>query len=83
MGENRERKKAILEENKNIRRLRFCTDLTYALIAQGDLSIEEAYQVIESLKKVALTLFPGKETTFDLIYGSRFKRLLMEKYQMH
>jgi len=83
MSENSERKKAISKENKNIRRLRFCTDLTYALIAQGDLSIEEAYQVIESLKKIALALFPGKETTFDLIYGSRFKRLLMEKYQMH
>jgi len=76
-------KQAIDEENKKHRRLRFCADLSYAIIAQGDLSLEEAYQVIDSLKRVALTLFPGKETAFELIYGSRFRRLLSEKYVLH
>ncbi len=76
-------KEAINEENKRIRRLRFCADLSYAIIAQGDLTLEEAYQVIDSLKRVALTLFPGKATTFELIYGSRFRRLLSEKYTLH
>lgn len=83
MSKDIEKKKAVIEENKKIKRLRFCVDLTYALIAQGDLSIDEAYLAIESLKKVALILFPGKESTFNLVYGSRFKRLLMEKYQLH
>ncbi len=83
MTEDIEKKKAIIEENKKIKRLRFCADLTYALIAQGDPSIDEAYLIIESLKKIALILFPGKESTFNLIYGSRFRRLLMEKYQLH
>ncbi len=81
--EDSEKKKAIEEEEKNIRRLRFCADLSYALIAQGTLSVDEAYQVVEALKRVALTLFPGKETQFELIYGSRFRRLLLEKYQLH
>ena len=74
---------AVEKENKKIRQLRFCTDLTYAVIAQGAISPDEAYVMIESLKKVALTLFPGKEATFNLIYLPRFKHLLMEKYQMH
>ncbi len=77
------KKKAIAEENKKIKQLRFCVDLTYAMIAQGDYSLDDAYLLIESLKKVALTLFPGKDETFDLIYGARFKRLIMEKYQLH
>ncbi len=77
------RKKAIAEENKKIKQLRFCADLTYAMIAQGDYSLDDTYLLIESLKKVALTLFPGKGETFDLIYGARFKRLIMEKYQLH
>ena len=77
------KKKAVVEENKKIRQLRFCADLTYAMIAQGDYALDDAYLLIESLKKVAVTLFPGKEDTFDLIYGSRFKRLIMEKYQLH
>lgn len=83
MGDSIEKKKALIEENRKIKRLRFCADLTYALIAQGDLNIDEAYQVIDSLKKVALSLFPEKEGTFNLVYGTRLRRLLMEKYRMH
>ncbi len=77
------KKKAIAEENKKVKQLRFCVDLTYAMIAQGDYSLDDAYLLIESLKKVAVTLFPGKDKTFDLIYGTRFKRLIMEKYRLH
>lgn len=76
-------KAAVAEENRKIKRLRFCVDLTYAIIAQGDLTLEEAYQAIESLRQVALALFPEKESTFDLIYGSRFRHLLSEKYTLH
>ncbi len=83
MASEESKKKAIAEENKKIRKLRFCADLTYAMIAQGDYSIEDAYLLIESFQRVAMTLFPGKEDVFDLVYRSRFRRLLMEKYQMH
>ncbi|RTZ93686.1 MAG: hypothetical protein DSY91_01685 [Deltaproteobacteria bacterium] len=83
MAHDEKKKKAIAEENKKIKQLRFCVDLTYAMIAQGDYTLDDAYLLIESLKKVALTLFPGKGETFDLIYGARFKHLIMEKYQLH
>jgi hypothetical protein len=33
-------------------------------------------------KHTALQLFPDKEETFDLIYGSRFRRILVEKYRL-
>jgi hypothetical protein len=29
-----------------------------------------------------LTMFPGKELAYDLIYRPRFQRLLQEKYRM-
>jgi hypothetical protein len=83
MDINEKKKKAIAEENKKIKQLRFCVDLTYAMIAQGDYSLDDTYLLVQSLKKVALKLFPDKESTFDLIYGARFKRLIMEKYQLH
>jgi hypothetical protein len=38
--------------------------------------------VVEHAKKTALQLFPDKEETFDLIYGSRFRRVLVEKYRL-
>jgi hypothetical protein len=37
---------------------------------------------VEHAKKTALQLFPDKEETFDLIYGSRFRRVLVEKYRL-
>ena len=83
MTSDKKQNRAVENENRKIKQLRFCADLTYAVIAQGALTPDEAYIMIESLKKVALTLFPGKEKTFDLIYLPRFKRLLVEKFQMH
>jgi len=83
MTSDKKQRKAVENEDRKIRQLRFCADLTYAVIAQGALTPDEAYVMIESLKKAALTLFPGKEKTFDLIYLPRFKHLLVEKFQMH
>jgi hypothetical protein len=47
-----------------------------------DLTLEEARDVVNHAKQTALQLFPDKEETFDLIYGSRFRRILAEKYQL-
>ncbi|MBI2367271.1 MAG: hypothetical protein HYV01_20050, partial [Deltaproteobacteria bacterium] len=49
---------------------------------QVDLSLEEAQDVVNHAKRTALQLFPDKEETFDLIYGPRFRRILVEKYQL-
>jgi len=38
--------------------------------------------VVGHAKRTALQLFPDKEVTFDLIYGSRFRRILTEKYRL-
>jgi hypothetical protein len=75
-------KEALLDEERKLRRLCRAMDLTAALLWRVDLTLEEARDVIDHAKQTALQLFPGKEETFDLIYGSRFRRILTEKYRL-
>jgi hypothetical protein len=79
---SRDERAAMIElENKMIRRLRFLVDLTFATLAQDrDLTLEEAWEHVVALKRAAVTMFPGKEETFDLIYLPRFSRLLSERF---
>ncbi len=76
-------KEALLAEERKLRRLRRAMDLTAALLWRVDLTLEEAQDVVNHAKHTAMQLFPGKEETFDLIYGSRFRRILAEKYRLH
>jgi len=75
-------KEALLAEERKLRRLCRAMDLTAALLWRVNLSLEEAQDVVNHAKQTALQLFPDKEETFDLIYGSRFRRILAEKYQL-
>ena len=75
-------KQALLEEERKLRRLRRSMDVAATLLQQVDLTLEEAQDVVEHAKRTALTLFPDKEATFDLIYGPRFRRILVEKYRL-
>jgi hypothetical protein len=74
---------ALIEhENKMIRRLRFLVELTFATIAQDDsMTLEQAWEHVRALKGAAVTMFPGKDETFDLIYLPRFSRLLAEIFR--
>ncbi|HUF41755.1 MAG TPA: hypothetical protein VMR20_07345 [Verrucomicrobiae bacterium] len=75
-------KQALLAEERKLRRLRRSMDLAVTLLWRVDLTLTEAQEVVEHAKKTALQLFPDKEETFDLIYGSRFRRVLVEKYRL-
>lgn len=75
-------KKALLAEEIKVRRLGRMMDVAAALLRQTDLTLSEAQEVVSFAKEKALELFPDKEETFDLIYGSRFRRILVEKYQL-
>lgn len=73
----------IKTEDRKIRHLRRMADFTVALILQTpEMSIEEASGHIAGMRNLAMQLFPGKEEVFDLVYGPRFKRLLMDKYRL-
>ena len=68
-------------ERKKVRRLQFMMSMVMNVIGQNDrMPIEEASELIASARRAALTMFPGKELAYDLIYRPRFQRLLQEKY---
>lgn len=73
---------ALLVEENKLRSLRRAMDITAALLWNVTLTLAEAQDVVSHAKLTALELFPGKGVTFDLIYGSRFRRILSEKYHL-
>ncbi len=70
------------EESRRIRRLRILVRLTLETIATGDLSPEEAAEMIAATRRVALEMFPGKERVFDLIYRPQFQRMMNAVYRL-
>jgi hypothetical protein len=71
------------EESKLIRRLQMMMNLVMQTIAQdGSLTIDEAAQMIADSRKAALAMFPGKELAYDLIWRSRFQRLMRERFRI-
>ena len=73
---------ALLAEEKKLRRLGRAMDVAVMLLWKVNLTLEEAQDVVTHAKRTALQLFPDKEDTFDLIYGPRFRRVLVEKYRL-
>lgn len=70
----------IREENRRIRFLRFLVDLSIQSIQKNDLSLDEALGLVEEAKRAALSLFPGKELAFELIYRPRFQRAIEARF---
>jgi hypothetical protein len=68
----------IREENRRMRILRIIVDLTTVILMQGNVTRQEALDLVQSTKKKILQLFPDKEATYDLIYKPRFERLLRQ-----
>ena len=69
------------EEEKRLRRLRLVIDLSLAvLMQQADLTLRDAFNIVENAKKAALALFPDKGDVFDLIYAPRLKRVIRERF---
>ncbi|MGD8331171.1 MAG: hypothetical protein PVJ49_17205, partial [Acidobacteriota bacterium] len=71
---------AIADENRRMRRLRLIANLTTAELMQADLTLAEARNVVERMRRATLALFPGSETTFDLIYATRFERIIRGRF---
>jgi hypothetical protein len=70
------------EENRRARRLRLAVSLALEVIARGEVPYEEAVEIVNATRKVAVNLFPGKGGTFDLLYRPKFDRLMREVYRI-
>jgi hypothetical protein len=71
---------SLAEEEKRMRRLRWIVDLNQAVLMQADLTLREAFDIIQDTKRAALALFPDKGDVFDLVYAPRFKRIIRERF---
>jgi len=74
-------KEALQEEEKKLRMLRFIVDLNQAvLMQQADLTLRDAFEILNNTRQAALNLFPDKEEVFELIYTPRFRRIIRERF---
>ncbi len=75
-------KESLYAEELNLQRLKNIVDLTAALIWQSNLTLPDAEKLVDDARVRALELFPEKSETFDLIYGARFHRILVDRYRL-
>ena len=73
----------IAEEGRKLRRLQLMMNLVMSVISQNDaMPVEEASELVASARRAALSLFPGKELAYDLIWRPRFQRLMRERFRI-
>ncbi len=71
------------DESRRARRLQIVVSLALNIIAEGELPFDEASHLMAATRRVALTLFPDKESVYDLIYRPKFQRLINEVYRVN
>ena len=72
-----------LEEQRLIRRMQMMMNMVMQVVAQDPtLTIDDASQMIADARTAALSMFPGKELAYDLIWKPRFQRLMRERFRI-
>jgi polyhydroxyalkanoate synthesis regulator phasin len=64
------------EQHDSIKKLRDLVDETADKIVSGDLSLEEAEELVKETRQKAEMLIADDMDKYDLIYESRFRRLI-------
>lgn len=69
------------EERRKLRRLRLLVGMVSSALSQDPhLTPRRSQELIASCKAAALTMFPGKELAFNLIYKPRLERVVKERF---
>lgn len=72
------------EEARKIRRLQMVMNMVMSEIAMSpEITVEKAAEMAANMRRYALSLFPGKELAWDLIYKPRLQRLMNERFRLH
>jgi hypothetical protein len=78
-GEHQER----MEEARRLRRLQVMMGMVMSVIGQDpDLTLDEAAEMAANARRAALSMFPGKELAYDMIYRPRLQRLINERFRL-
>lgn len=75
-------KEALMAEEERLKKLKAIINLTTALLCQADLTLSQAQKLVADARARVLELFPDKGDTFDLIYGSRLRRILTDRFHL-
>ncbi|MGZ4731671.1 MAG: hypothetical protein ACXVZH_05970 [Terriglobales bacterium] len=71
------------QEARNIRRLQLMISMVMSVISQdGNLTVEEASELVAGAKRAALAMFPDKELAYDILYRPRLQRLMNERFRL-
>jgi urease gamma subunit len=68
----------LADESRRVRKVRQLVDIATALITQSNLTVDDAEDLVDSVRARILALFPDGEKTYELIYAPRFRRLIDE-----
>ncbi len=75
---------ATLDEHRRIRRMQMMMNLVMQTIGQDiSLTVDEAAQMIADARTAVLTMFPGKELAYNIIWRPRFQRLMRERFRLN
>lgn len=67
-------------EDRKLRKLQWTVRLTDRVLNQPSTNLPRAVRLVEGIKRFALSLFPGKERAWEIIYAPRFRRILRERW---
>jgi len=82
-GQSAQSKTELEEEARKIRRLQTIMNMVMSEIAMSsDMTVELASEMAANMRRYALSLFPGKELAWDLIYKPRLQRLMHERFRL-
>lgn len=71
------------QEQQNLRRLQAMMQLLIASIEQDrTITIDEAAQMVANTRQSVLRMFPGKESTFDMLCRPRIQRAMRERFRI-
>jgi hypothetical protein len=71
------------DEARRLRRLQVMIGMVMSVIGQDpNLTLEEAAELAASARRAALSMFPGKELAYDMIYRPRVQRLMNERFRL-
>ena len=70
-----------MEAARRLRRLQVMMSMVMSVISQDpDLTVEEAAEMAANARRAALSMFPDKELTYDILYRPRLQRLIHERF---
>lgn len=69
---------AIRDEQRRVRRVQAIAHVTTSLLMQARLSRADGEALVAYARARILELFPGRDETYEILYGRRFRRLLDE-----